>query len=221
MRRVLVIVTLAVVLLAVPAGASSGRSGKDGRLYFTSGSRPFGTSFSQWSARWSEWAFGLPVPRNPLADPANCNVGQHGPVFLLPAAIGPDTVASCSVPEGKGVLVTPGGSITSTATGDGTTGRQLAKAAKAATDVLSDFSASVDGVALPVTRFRTSALFTLALPRNNLFGVPGGDTRAAINGYFMILKPLPVGTHTITESDTFADGSIDNITITVNVEASA
>ncbi len=44
-----------------------------------------GATIGEWSARWWQWALGIPAPINPVSDltGANCGVGQQGPVWFL------------------------------------------------------------------------------------------------------------------------------------------
>jgi hypothetical protein len=224
MRRYFVILSLVAACLLVtplgPAGASEGRSWNAhvSAAVFAPQSRPYGLSYSQWAARWSQWAFGTPTPQNALADPANCDVAQRGPAFMLPAASSPGVVASCSVPSGEALLLPPAGNLYTP--GDGlNTYSQLLAAAKAATDGLTKVSASLDGAPLPTQPFRTASPFVLFLPSDNILGVSAGPTRAAIDGYFLMLKPLCAGTHIIRAADTFPDGTSADITITVHVIA--
>jgi hypothetical protein len=221
MRRVAVILLSLGCLVVGPvmsAGASQsdGWAGPGSSAVFAPQSHPYGLSYSQWSARWSQWAFGTPTPQNALANPANCNLNQRGPVFMLPTATGPGVVATCTVPAGEPMLLAPAGSLYTP--GDGlNTYPQLLAAAKADTDGLTSVSASLDGTSLPTQPFRTASPFVLFLSSDNILGMSGGPTRAAIDGYFLMLRALPPGIHVIKGADTFPDGTSDDITITVNV----
>src|SRR5262245_10175900 len=48
-------------------------------------SRPYGASYSQWTAAWEQWAYGAPASMNPVTDTTGefAAVGQHGPVWFL------------------------------------------------------------------------------------------------------------------------------------------
>jgi hypothetical protein len=237
MRRLLVVLLSVGCLAAVPlaaAGASqphgyrgvSGFHGYGGppadnapsSVVFPPQSQPLGLSYSKWAARWSQWAFGTPTPENPLADPAaNCNVAQRGPAFFLPAPSGPGTLATCTVSAGEPILLTPAGTIETPGEGVANTFPAVLAAAKAGTDVITNIAATLDGRSLPIQGFRTASPFVLFLPSDNILGGPAGPNLAAINGYFLMLKPLCGGTHTITTTDTFSDGSTADITITLKV----
>src|SRR5689334_15805444 len=47
-------------------------------------SSPYGMTYGQWSARWWQWAFSLPIDRSPLFGTADCSAGQSGLVWFLP-----------------------------------------------------------------------------------------------------------------------------------------
>jgi hypothetical protein len=216
MRRLAVVLS-SVGLLATVSFASAGaaHAGTGPRLFGPT-SHPYGASYPVWASRWSQWAFGTPIRRNPLANLADCDVAQHAPVFYLPAPSAPDGTTTCTVPAGEAVLVAPAGNIVTPNHGGGRIAKLLASA-QADTDALTNISASLDGTPLPVQDFRTASPFVLFLPKNNLLGGASGPTLAAIDGYFVMLKPLAVGTHTVTTSDTFPDGSTADISITLEV----
>src|SRR5437764_1403116 len=44
---------------------------------------PFGASYGQWSERWWQWVFSLPVGHHPLFDTADVSAGQQGQVWFL------------------------------------------------------------------------------------------------------------------------------------------
>jgi hypothetical protein len=47
---------------------------------------------------------------------------------------------------------------------------------------------------------RNSSIFTLDIPENNRFGVPGGAYPAVADGYYLVLNPLPIGEHILEYS---------------------
>jgi hypothetical protein len=217
MRRLAVFLLAVGLLASVPLATASASAVGSRSAVFPPTFHPNGSTYATWSTRWSQWAFGTPLRRNPLANPANCNVAQHAPVFFLPAPSGPGATTTCTVPAGEAVLLAPGGNIVTPRHGNSGRITKLLASAKADTDALTNVSASLDGTNLSVQSFRTASPFVLLLPNHNLLGVPGGPTLAAIDGYFVMLRPLSVGTHTITTTDTFPNGTTDDISITLDV----
>jgi hypothetical protein len=57
------------------------------------------------------------------------------------------------------------------------------------------------------------------LPPDNVFGLPAGFVLdpCADEGYFLMVKPLPPGTHTIAFTGTFAGAPPVDVTWTVTV----
>jgi hypothetical protein len=57
---------------------------------FSRESDPYGVSYTEWTARWWQWAFSIPVENNPVNDMtgANCAINQHGPVWFLAGTLG-------------------------------------------------------------------------------------------------------------------------------------
>jgi hypothetical protein len=68
-------------------------------------------------------------------------------------------------------------------------------------------SAAVDGAQLRnLENYRVeSQLFDLTLPENNVFPAPPGKTKAVSDGFWVFLKPLPVGNHEIDFSGSTID----------------
>jgi hypothetical protein len=67
------------------------------------------------------------------------------------------------------------------------------------TSNISHLEASVDGVTLQdLRRYRVQThVFDLVFPKNNVYSVQEGPTRATSNGFWVFLEPLCVGEHKI------------------------
>jgi len=75
-------------------------------------SKPYGLSYSEWSARWWQWILQIQAPTNPNLDStgADCAEGQSGQVWFLAGSFGtlPTPVNRfCTVPTGTSLLVPP------------------------------------------------------------------------------------------------------------------
>jgi hypothetical protein len=204
---------LALMLFGVFVGSAEAHStGNPGILPPTS--RPYGNSYGEWSARHWQWDYSLPVDHHPLFDTADCSTGQSGPVWFLggtfivtPTSTGGvigTATRDCTVPAGKALFFPIIDAECATAEGDGTTEQQLRDCAVGLVDHAVNLSAEVDGVAVQnLAAFRVqSPLFTWGpLPENNVFqdpNLPAGRTSPSVSdGYFLMLAPLSVGTHTI------------------------
>jgi hypothetical protein len=171
-----------------------------------------GKTYGQWSAAWWQWAANISEPRSPVTDDtgADCAVGQEGPVWFLAGTTGGPTVTrSCTIPSGKGILfpIINAECDTLTPPTIGGTEAELRACAKDLMDHVTETSASVDGTAIalgppgPNARFRfDSPLFTITFAPNNGFypdGSVAGTGSAVADGYWVLVKPLAVGKHTI------------------------
>jgi hypothetical protein len=173
--------------------------------FFPPGSRPFDRSFPEWSAEWWQYVFSIPMPDNPILDNkgTNCAIGQHGPVWFLVGAFGSTPVRrTCSIPEDRALLF-PIINIADVGTGE--TADELRAVIAPFIDAVDELSVEVDGEAIEGLRdFRIKSVpFSVALPPNNLFDInikesPHGIYSPAVSdGFWVMLKPLSAGEHTI------------------------
>jgi hypothetical protein len=174
-------------------------------------SAPFNTKFNEWSAQWWQFVISIPDNENPLNDStgAKCIVGQRGPVWFLVGTSGGSPVNRvCKVPAGKALFFPV---LNSFYADDFTQHNSIAFAREQAAVIPNDatiLSVTVDGHAIQhlEDKFRIrSNVFELTLPDENIFGVPptaacppsGTCSPAVDDGYYVMLKPLTVGNHTV------------------------
>jgi hypothetical protein len=197
--RKFVITALAAALLGVVGSSSrADASGTPGVLHAFAG-----RSTAQWSARWWQWAAGLPAAQNPLVG-ADCRSGQDGPVFFLVGTTGDtDVKRTCHVPRGKALLVPAINSECSSVTGDcgspASDYRTLRRAAGALFASGVTATIEVDGDRVPVQHVVTPAPpFAITFADLIPFQVPPGSGVSVADGYYTLLAPLRVGRHTVT-----------------------
>lgn len=187
-------------------------------------SRPFGLTYGQWSARWWQWVLSIPTDQNPLLDPTgeNCAVGQSRRVWFLAGALGTGSATrTCVVPAGT-ALFFPIINAIFVATEPGETEALAHESVRAREDLVnvSTLFVEVDGV--PVTNLGSyrahSPTFPVTFPEDNLFGVPAGVYPiAASDGFWLMLGPLPPGTHTVHFGGVTGGGNPIDITYTIIV----
>ena len=157
-----------------------------------------GRTQADWSRSWWQWAGSFSMAESPVADTQGnrCHLRQSGDVWFLAGTYGTRrTIRTCTVPAGKylffpliNYVVFPDGSgLTLTC--------EMARsyAARSTNDV-SSLVLEVDGKIfkdLKVHRQASRECFDLA----ELDG--GGLAPAAANGYYIMLRPLSPGTHTL------------------------
>lgn len=73
---------------------------------FSINSKPYGSTYGQWSSKWWQWLAHIPSSINPINDKtgANCAQGQNGPVWFLAGSTGRQAVRDCSMPAGRAIL---------------------------------------------------------------------------------------------------------------------
>ena len=167
---------------------------------------PYGASYGEWGARWWQWVFAQPTDRNPLTDQtgAFCAVDQSGPVWFLTGDIATRT---CTVPIGKALFFPVASEAYVLFPWDPNDTPELAREiTKRDVDTAFAMTVTVDGVSLPILetyRVQSPALgsvpetFTVTLPAKNIMDIPAGPYQTVADGYYMMLAPLPAGTHNV------------------------
>jgi hypothetical protein len=185
---------------------------------------PFDASYEDWAAAYWQWAMSIPVQHNPVLD-GPCEQDQSGDVFFLASTQGGGHQRSCTIPRGKGIfiplLTTVARSCPEMADNqlqcqdlvseDGIRG-QAGETIDTANPRL---RLAVDGQVISTfSQYRVeSSLFLDTSPKDpqdrlfskcsgpiesNVCQVPEGTQRRAVaDGYFVMLRQLSDGPHTI------------------------
>ena len=198
---------------------------------------PYGQSYSEWAADWWTWALAQPADVNPLLDTTgeDCAQGQRGRVWFLAGTPGtPDPVSrTCTVPKGKALLFPVLNSFSGATAGDSDEMKTEAYQRSLVTPALraaTDLHASIDGVDvrnIKARYFEESVVFRVVLPADNILGVGPDCTPMTVGagceifptvdaGYYLMVKPLRTGTHTINFGGTGVGFSVD-ATYTIKV----
>lgn len=240
----LVAVSLTAILTLVLASTTLAQPSANSLIYPPT-DKPFGQSYAKWSAQWWQWALALPVEGHPFNkhgfDCNSANNGQSGPVWFLGLSPMPPLVKrSCTIPANTAVFLgLPNVECSSLETPDFDPdfgfGAHSAAAQRDCANfwanhiVVSSLFCTIDGQAVAnLGSFRfVSSQFTFTAPTPWIFGDTGGTGRAVSDGYFLMLKPLSSGTHTLNcggmfhysedEGDPFTDdfgfGNIYHLTV--------
>jgi hypothetical protein len=185
----------------VAAAPASGQRG-----VFPPNSHPHGHSYAQWSAKWWQWALGLPVAGHPFIDSPDFDVteGQTGNVWFL-ASPAPGTVQrTCTIPAGKSLFVALLNSEWSSLEGFATEAEQRDFAIFFG-DHIGGLFCTIDGVPvanLGAFRFQ-SPQFTFSAPSPWIFGDTGGTGTTVADGYYVFLHRLHAGQHVLHYGGTF------------------
>jgi len=145
----------------------------------------------------------LPPAVNPFLDETKCQVGQQGPTWFLYSTaplsetVGNPTEANCTIPTGKQIFL----ALTTVFCFRDPTQtlediRQECAQGLDAPDVL---RLEIDGKdrSKLIERRSSDRPFTMGLPEDNFFGLPGGFFTAIHDGYYALLPTLKPGDHTV------------------------
>jgi hypothetical protein len=176
--------------------------------------KPYGLTYGDWTANFWKWIVPIPQNDNPNQDPtgAKCAINQsNANVWYLAPTFGGAAERTCTIPAGKSILfpllVTECNYLENP---ELKTESQLLTCAKQGNDVGSrSMEATVDGVNLKnLENYRVqSQIFDITFPANNVFSVAPGKTKDASDGFWVFLKPLPIGKHEVDFSASQIDPS--------------
>ena len=192
-------------------------------------SNAFGKGYAELSVAWWQWAAATDAACAPAP-------GTGGNVWFLRGTTGdepgtPPTQRVCEIPTGAALFFPIINVEWSVAEGpcpldtSGGPSNPLRACARAFMNHVTALEASIDGRQLrDLWDYRVSSrVFEFNPVPGNVFGLPPGQTQAASDGYWLLLTPLPPGTHTVhfrgaavfPEFDGFE--FISNVTYTVKV----
>jgi hypothetical protein len=171
-------------------------------LLFDNTAIPYNTTIPEWTAKWWKWAYSFSgYYNNPLLDPNGTVLMKFQPsdepVFFLSGAYNSVANRTVTIPAGKAILYPVlNAEISFTdfpnAKGEDDLKRALKSDLSAATYV----GTELNEISLPYHRIKAD-LFDLSVAKDNIFDVSDGPTQAVADGYWIFLKPLPIGEYTI------------------------
>ena len=200
------------------ATAQSEQEGKAAAspLVYERHEKPFGLSYKELLAQWWQWGLSIPQSASPLMDATgeNAFTGQRGKIWFLSGNNGGVDEREITIPADTPLFIPI---LTNLFFDDGTYGPVSEAEVRA---YLDDFAASATTLELsinhqPLPRAAIyhvqSNVFTTAFPEHNIFAgfdIPKGIYDISLaDGYFVMLKPLSVGTHVIKMRGETADFS--------------
>ncbi len=177
-----------------------------------------GHSLVDLATAYTLWGFGTSAEVNPLVA-ARCERSPVDPsIWFLPVSIGGDGQATCHVPPGAFLVVTPGFMECSSVEPDPFYGADQNALLGCVNDLFEPNYAEVILDGRQVTNLDDYVLTPLpvTLPPNNLLSTDSGLSLS--KGYFLVIPPLSRGTHTLRLYDEFpAIGFQAGLTITIVV----
>ena len=166
---------------------------------------PFGIKWEKWAAIWCEWQLSIARANHPALDMTGkySSQNQDNPnVWFLTGTFGNSVPVTrfCAVPKERAILFPIIYKEDSFAEDtDLDTEPKLKARAKVFADNVKYLRTAVDGQDLQdlYSNRVQSDFFDLVFPRNCVYDVTPGHTRSVCDGYWVFLKPLPIGKHKI------------------------
>lgn len=176
-------------------------------------SHPYGKSYGVWGQEFNTWLWQFTEEEFPMLQgdgPVDCTIGQRGKVWFLYGTFGGVVERSCTIPHGKALFIGLNG-IISFVPEFGNNEEEIREDAKRdldGTDTnvgVETLSVEIDGAELKKPfSYRADSPeggFVLTVEEGTFisdFGVALGDHDPAIvDGYWLMLRPLSAGEHTI------------------------
>lgn len=174
-------------------------------LLYELNSYPFDKSWKEWAASWCKWMLSIPKEYNPSLDQTGkyCSVNQNDEnVWFLTGTFGNISLVKrkCVIPAGKAlffpVLVKEDSFAEDS---DLKTELDLIKRSTDATNRVVCMKAIIDGEEVTgIENYRVqSDVFDLKFPIDNVYKVRPGLTRSVCDGYWLFVKPLGEGKHSL------------------------
>lgn len=165
-------------------------------------SKLFGKSYGEWAAAWWQWFGSIPKGSNPGEDTTgqHCSLGQNDPNmwFLIESFDSDKYVRSCTIPSDRHVFVPSLAAYCDTRLDKLESEQDLAACAQDYNEATTkDFSLKLDERTInSVQSYRvTSPLTNFTYPENNVLDEPAYASLGVVDGFFVILEPLPIGNH--------------------------
>jgi hypothetical protein len=177
---------------------------------FSIDSKPYGISYSEWTAKWWQWIISIPEKDNPNLDftGEKCSLNQNDSnVMFLAPTFGGSATRECTMPQGKAIFFPVlTGECDYLTEPTIKTEPELLKCAMSVNEG-GVVRVTVDGVELKnLEKYRVqSPLFDLTMPLGTAFEGPVGKTKGIADGYYIFLEPLSPGKHTIQFSGSVVD----------------
>ena len=177
--------------------------------------QPYGTSRKEWTEKWWLWLHSIPKPVNPANDTTGeqCARNQIEPnMWFLAGTFGKLVKRTCLVPSNRAILFPIINSVhlLSESLSFKSDSDLEAKVRNEANNV-TEMNLTIDGLQLSdLKKYRIhTRAFDIIIPEDNIWDVKPGKTRAAADGYWIFLKPLPKGMHTLQFNGSCLAGTIN------------
>lgn len=185
--------------------------------YHTSQSTILGKSYGEWTVKWWQWALSIPSSKNPVMDETGnySSINQPENVYFLAGVFAEEentkcVKRKCNIPSNLSILIP-----VANCEADTIYDRQL----KTDQDIINHVGNQVSGIVdkefsinnyiLQPERIKSDPLIFEIYVHPDFDKLHlGGTAKAAGDGYWVFLRPLPKGEHTLKVKGSFQKGRI-------------
>jgi hypothetical protein len=175
--------------------------------FYSADSRPYGLTYGQWTVEWWRWFLSTPKSINPVVDESGEFASVNQPaedVWFLAGKVANEQLSFpkrfCRIPSSYSILFPViNCEVNRLEFPELTTYSELIRKVESDENTIVHKECMVDGKLVPVQRIKSDPIvFEVKIDKDNAYGVAdGGITLAAADGYWVFLRPLPVGKHNI------------------------
>jgi hypothetical protein len=176
--------------------------------YYQADSWPYGLTYGRWTVKWWQWFLSTPKSVNPVTDESGKFADVNQPtnrVWFLAGKVGDEHKIVprrfCKIPASRSILFPViNCEVNPLECPELRTRRDLTEHVNADENNIIFKECTVDGKQVPVQRVKSDpSVFEVEINNNDAYGVKGRQiTQAAADGYWVFLRPLSVGKHTIS-----------------------
>jgi hypothetical protein len=195
--------------------------------FFPAESKPYGLTFEDWASKWWQWAYSQPKGSNPVVDDSQGNLCTNGQdsqnVWYLAGTFvnNSSVVRYCTVPLGKAILFPVSVaecSVSKSNWWNSLFSNVTEKLWKTCDAKMLKMNTAVDGQIANPVYVKSTKVFKLVFPQNNVKEVEPGEKEAVNKGYWLMIGPLPLGSHNITSFAVDSHNFRSNVTYYLTVK---
>jgi len=168
-------------------------------LYSTD-SKPFGSSFADWTAKFWQWYLKIPNSQHPFGDSTGdkCALMQNGPVWFLVGSAG-KVVRNCTIPSDKAILIPIINTECSYSESPDIKDKKGLSDCAITGNNGAKISASVDNRPIvDLNKYRVATdIFNVTYASDPVFPTNSNVSQAVSDGWYLFLEPMKAGQHEI------------------------
>jgi hypothetical protein len=182
--------------------------------------RLYGLTYGQWTVKWWRWSLSIPKSINPATDDSGKFAYVNQPtsgVWFLAGKVASEhrTIPKrfCKIPASCSILFpVVNCEISRLERPELKTDTDLKNHVDADEDTIILKKCIVDGKPVPVQRIKSDPeVFEVTISEDNIYGIKStGRTTAAADGYWVFLRPLPIGEHYISFQGSCEKGKLNS-----------